>query len=219
LRPTEHIDHSIPSLKLEDELHVAIDIMDEFKVMHLPVVQEDKYIGYISESLVLDSSASTVGELYIAGEKTFTSNEESLYEAVRKLSQHDLTSIPVLNKDKKYLGLITIQSVFSSLSEISAVRSKGGVFSIIVKQQDYSLSELSRILEANGYKVLSLELLTVEDDPLKMEVVLKVNSLELSTAYSALERHGYVINLKFGENIQDLDNADRLDHLFKFLEL
>jgi len=219
VRPTTHIDQSIPALKLEDGLHIAIDLMDEFKILHLPVVEDEKYLGYISESLVLDSNASTVGELIFAGEKTFTTNQESIYDTVRKLSQHDLTAIPVLNRNNKYLGLVTIQSIFKSLSAISAIRSLGGVFSVFVKQQDYSLSEITRILEGNGYKVLSVELLTVDDDPLKVEVVFKVNSQELSTAFSALERHGYIIGLKFGENSQDLDNADRLGHLFNFLEL
>ena len=219
MKPTYNIDHAIPALKLTDEIHYALDLMDEHKVFHLPVVQEDQYLGYVSESILLDSSASTINEIVLAGEKAFTTDQESLYGSARKLAIYDLSTLAVLDKENKYLGIITIQSLFKSLREISAVRSSGGVFSIIVKQQDYSLSVLSRILESNGYKILSVELLTVPDNPLKLEVVFKVNSLDLSTAYSALERHGYTIQLKFGESIQDLDNQHRLGHLFNFLEL
>lgn len=219
MTPSKNIDLSVPALKLSDGLHVALDLMDEFKLMHLPVVDKLKYLGYVSETLILDSNVNTIGELVLAGEKTFTTDQESIYDTARKLSSYDITSIPVLSKDNKYLGVVTIQSIFKSLSEFAAVRSQGGVFSLIIKQHDYSLSEISRILEANGYKVLSLELRTVEEDPLKIEVVVKVNSLDLSTAYATLERHGYTIGLNFGENTRDEDNADRLDNLFKLLEL
>lgn len=217
--PSLNIDHAVPSLTLKDELHVALDLMDEHKLSHLAVVENGVYLGYVSEDLLLASSLHTIGELVLAGETTFTHNQESLYTSVRKLSKHQLTSIAVLGNEDQYLGVITIQSVFKSLAEISAVRSIGGVFSTIIKQSDYSLTELTRILEGNGYKILSVDLLTVADDPMKLEVVFKLNSQDLSTAYAAFERHGYLINLKFGESVQDLDNQDRLDQLFNFMKI
>lgn len=219
MNPSKHIDLSIPALKLSDGLHVALDLMDEFKVLHLPVVDGKKYLGYVSENLILDSTVDTVGELTLAGEKAFTTDKESIYDTIKKLTSYDITSIAVLTADGLFSGVITLQSVFQSLAQLSSVRSMGGVFSVIVKQHDYSLAELSRILEANGYKVLSLELRTVENDALKIEVIIKVNSMNLSTAYATLERHGYTIGLNFGENTRDEDNAGRLDNLFNLLEL
>ena len=88
-----------------------------------------------------------------------------------------------------------------------------------MKQSDYSLAEISRIVENNGYKILSLEILTVADEPLKMELVIKVNTRELSILYASFERFGYFINLKFGDNIQDNDDKDRLEQFLNYLDL
>ncbi len=217
--PSLHIDHSVPALKLIDSIQVGLDLMDEYKIYQLPVVEGKKYLGYVSEDGLLNATVDSIDELVIAGEKQFVSDMDSLYASLKKMIAFNLSSLAVLSTENHYLGVITTHSIIRAFEGVSSIRSEGGVFSIIVSQNDYSLSELSRIIESNGYKVLSVELLTIEDDPLKIEVVFKLNSQDLSTALSALERHGYQINLKFGSYNQDRDNRDRLDHLIKLMNL
>jgi len=216
--PSAIIDHAVPALELSTSIHRALDIMDEFKLSHLPVVRDGKYLGYLSEEILLDAAAEKIEEIVFAGDNVFTTDKEPIYTSVKKLADHQLSALAVLDNEEKYIGMVTVQSIFLALSEISAVRSKGGVFSLRIKQQDYSLFEISRILETNGYKILSVELLTVPEKPLELEVVIKVNTEDLSRAFSALERQGYVAHLQFGENVRDFDNQERLNLLFKFLD-
>ena len=216
--PSLNIDHEIPFLRLEDSIQLGLDLMDEYKLFHLPVVENGQYLGYVSEEILLNATVVTIDGLVLAGEKHFTSDTESLYATLKKLSTLNLSCLAVLDGEKKYLGAITIHSVFAAFSEISSIRSTGGVFSLIISQNDYSLAELSRIIESNGYKILSTELLTVPDNPLKIEVVFKLNSQDLSSVYAALERYGYQINLKFGKDIQDVDNKDRINQLINLLD-
>ena len=217
--PSLNIDHAIPSISLSDDIHQVLDIMDEFKVFHLAVVEEGDYLGYVSEELLLDSSAEKINDVIIAGKDYFTTNSEPLYDSVKKLTKANMSTLAVLGKENEFLGCLSIHSISKSLAEISAVRSNGGVFSLIMKQSDYSLSEISRIVENNGFKILSVEILTVVDEPLKMELVVKVNTRELSILYASFERFGYFINLKFGDNIQDNDDKDRLEQFLNYLDL
>lgn len=217
--PSLNIDHTVPALKLTDEINYAVDLMDEHKLFHLPVIEESKYLGYISEEMLLSSTSDTVDGLVIAGEKQFTSDNESLYGSLKHMSTHNLSALAVLGASNEYLGVITVHSIMKAFSEISSIRSNGGVFSLILAQNDYSIAELGRIIESNGYKILSVDLLTVPDSPLKIEVVFKLNSNDLSTAYAALSRYGYQINLKFGKDIKDNDNKDRIDQLINLLDL
>jgi acetoin utilization protein AcuB len=217
--PSLNIDHSITSLKLDDSINYALDLLDEFKIYHLPVVDGNEYLGYISEGILLNTSADLIGDLVLAGEKVYTSDTESLYSSLKTLANHQLSSLAVLNKDEEYLGVITIHSIFKTFSEISSIRSNGGVFSIIVAQHDYSLAEFSRIIESNGYKILSVELVTVPESPLMVEVIFKLNSYDLTLAYATMERFGYNVNLRFGKNLFDNDNSDRINEILNYLKL
>lgn len=217
--PSLNIDYDVPALRLADSIQLGLDLMDEYKIFHLPVVDGNKYLGYVSEEILLGASVQTINELVIAGEQQYTTDSESLYASLKMFSVLNLSSLAVLNGEKEFLGVITIHSVFRAFAEISSIRSSGGVFSLIIKQNDYSLAELSRIIESNGYKILSTELLTVADDPMKVEVVFKLNSNDLSSVYASLERYGYQVNMKFGKDVQDVNNKGRIDQLINFLNL
>jgi acetoin utilization protein AcuB len=217
--PSLNIDHSLQYLNLDDSVNQALDLMDECKVFHLPVVDQKEYLGYVSEEILLNSSASLIGDLVLAGEKIYTTDHESLYSSIKKMATHQLTTIAVLSHEDEYLGAISTNSVFKTFSEISSIRSNGGVFSVIVAQIDYSLAELSRILEANGYKILSIELVTVPDAPMQVEVIIKVNTTDLTSAVATMERYGYLVNLKFGKDAYDQDDKHKIDQILNYLNL
>lgn len=217
--PSQNIDHTVNALKLDDSVNYALDLLDEYKLYHLAVVDDKEYLGYVSEDILLNTKAELIGELVLAGEKVFTSDSESLYASLKKMSTHQISSLAVLDEENEYLGLITIHSFFKTFAEISSIRSTGGVFSIILPQHDYSLAVFSRILESNGYKILSVELVTVPENPMLLEVIFKLNTFDISSACATMERYGYVINLRFGKNKHDLDTKQRIDEIMNYLNL
>jgi predicted transcriptional regulator len=217
--PSLNIDHSVEALRLDDSINQALDLLDEYKLYHLPVIDGQEYLGYVSEEILLEARGTLIGDLVIAGERIFTSDSESLYSSIKKMAQHNLSSLAVLDSDNQYLGAITTHSVFKTFSEISSIRSNGGVFSVILSQNDYSLAELSRILEANGYKIISVELITVPETPTMVEVILKVNTHELTSAIATMERYGYQVNLRFGKNAYDQDDKQRINEILNYLNL
>jgi acetoin utilization protein AcuB len=217
--PSFNIDLSISPLKLDDSVNYGLDLMDELKVFHLPVVDGQEYLGYVSEEILLNTSADLIGNLVLAGEKIYTTDQESLYTSLKKLATHQLSTLAVLGTEEEYLGTISTHSVFKTFSEISSIRSNGGVFSIIVAQHDYSLAEFSRILESNGYKIVSVELVTVPENPMMVEVIFKLNTYDLTLACATMERYGYNINLRFGKNLLDDDNSQRISEILNYLNL
>jgi len=49
------ITNIIPRLQLQDSIAKAIQLMSDYKLSHLPVVADDKYLGLISEDDLLDA--------------------------------------------------------------------------------------------------------------------------------------------------------------------
>ena len=50
------INHMIPPLKASDDAHKAIVWMEEFRCKHLPVVDNDHLLGFISEEIILETN-------------------------------------------------------------------------------------------------------------------------------------------------------------------
>ena len=51
---TNLINNNIPRLKPQDSVGKALQLISDFKVTHLPVVSENKFLGLISEDDLLD---------------------------------------------------------------------------------------------------------------------------------------------------------------------
>jgi DNA-binding MarR family transcriptional regulator len=98
-----------------------------------------------------------------------------------------------------------------------AFQSEGGILVIAVSVNDYSLSEISRLVESNQAKILSV---IVESDPYspqRLFVHLKINEKDLSRIVATLERFEYqVIEVHQTTNTISLDK-ERLDMLMKYL--
>jgi acetoin utilization protein AcuB len=50
------INHMIPPLKGSDDAHKAIVWMEEFRCTYMPVVEDSKLLGFISEAIILETN-------------------------------------------------------------------------------------------------------------------------------------------------------------------
>jgi len=87
-----------------------------------------------------------------------------------------------------------------------------------VLPQDYSLSDIARIIEYNDAKVLGVFTFEIEGKN-ELEVHLKLNTTILKNILATLERYNYKVTQYFSREdlIDDLDT--RYESLMKFLDL
>lgn len=50
----DHINKNIPQLQLSDTVSKALHLINDYRVTHLPVVSEKKFLGLVSEEDLLD---------------------------------------------------------------------------------------------------------------------------------------------------------------------
>ena len=91
------ITESIPPIKLADTGVRVLRWMDEFKVNHLPIVEGGEYIGLISDADVLDlpSPEESIGNQAIEPEKLFVKENQHIFDAIKLMSEANLSVIPV----------------------------------------------------------------------------------------------------------------------------
>lgn len=111
--------------------------------------------------------------------------------------------------DQTYGGVITVQDTLTSFAQTAAVQLPGGILVLSMNHADYSLSEISRLIEENHAKILSSVIKEDPLDPVKIRVTLKINQVDLSRIVATLERFNYKVIGRYQENKPVAGEKDR----------
>ena len=208
----------IPTLNAKDSGLLALQWMDEFKVKHLPVVDENHLLGLISDTVVLEladpeAALSTVSDKL---EQLYIDESQHIYDVVRMAAEYSLTAIPLVDKELHYVGVVSIYSLIRELSRFASISEPGSVLVLEVNQNDYQLSEIAQIVEGNDSRILSANI-TSRPDSTKLQITLKINRNNLDAVVQTFIRYDYVISASFHEPRFDDALQSRYNELMRFL--
>jgi len=215
------ISSSTPPLHSTDTIEHALGLLMELRVRHLPVVSKgNKLEGILSEEQMLDADGpeSEVSSL-LGAEPIFVLPDAHVFEVTRVMLDSELTTIPVLDADNKYVGLVRRHDLFEWFARLLGTQEPGAILALEVDERDYVLSQIIYSIEQNDVKVLSL---STERSPLngeQLNITLKLNTTDASRVRFILEHHGYKVIAAFGAEDDDEKLADRVQEFMRYLEV
>lgn len=216
---SNHLNNEIPEILPTDSAQQALDMMEEFKVAHLPVVFKGQYLGIISETTLLNSydTFGPISGFQLEHINTYLSPSSYIFDVTQAIVQHQLSIIPIINSQEEFEGVVTLKTLIEAYGNLSSVKSPGSIIEVLLKVTDYSLAEISRIIEVNGSRILSSFIRNYEDDPARIILSLKLDKEQTGAVVATLERHQYNIVAKYLFDTDFDQDAERLQHLFKYL--
>ncbi|MES2592864.1 MAG: CBS domain-containing protein [Bacteroidota bacterium] len=214
------ITDEIPPLKTSDSGLMAINWMDEFKVSHLPIVNNGEYLGLISDSDILDLNITEdeLGKHKLSLIRPFVMEHQHVYEIIKLFSTMKLTVLPVLDANEHYLGLIPLTNLLQQFGTLAATREPGGIIVLEMNVLDYSLSQIAQIVEGNDGKILSCYVNSVEDST-KIEVTLKINKDDISGILQTFNRYNYTVKALFHQSQFSDDMKNRYDSFMNYINI
>lgn len=216
---TEILTNDILPLRPDDNCAQAMTMMSVYRVGDLPVTQGEKLVGIVSEDQVSSvDPEKKIAEFRHSQSYVYVMEDEHIFEILGKLAQNKISVIPVLNKEEKYLGLITQESLLKYYANTYSFKETGSIIVIKVQKSDYSLSELTRVIEMEGAIILASFLSAIQDSN-SLLVTLKINQQEISKILAALERYDYDIHATFMEDEYTSDLKSRYDLLMTYLNV
>lgn len=216
----EVISKEIPPLKTSDTGLKAVSWMEEFKISHLPIVNHTDLLGLVTEEDIynLNAPEEPLGNHHLSLTRPFVRNHQHIYEVIKLVAELNLSVVPVLDDQNKYLGLITISDLVKHLASLSAIKDHGGIIVLELNERDYDLSQIARIVESNDCKVLSVYVNTIPDST-KIEVTLKINRTDLRAVLATFTRFNYLVKASYMETGYDEDLNKRFDLLMNYLNI
>lgn len=213
------INYMIPPLKPDDPVAKAQEWMDEFKTNELPVAKEGHFLGLVDEDMTYDvMDAETISDLPLKGTACFVKHDKHYYDVLSTSYRQGFRLVAVLDKEEKYLGVVSIQDVVEAFAQTSSVNSPGAILVLSIKREDYSLSNISRMIEMNGVKILSTHLTPHLDESSKVRLTLKLDTEEVFQIKTVLENNNIRVESIFNASELSYDEKERLDLLMKYLK-
>ncbi|MFN5642879.1 MAG: CBS domain-containing protein [Sphingobacteriales bacterium] len=206
-------------LQLVDTVAQALSVMENAQITHLPVVDEDRYLGMIDENDLLDVPSDTMlkdlsDRLVIISVKS----SDYFLVAVKLSHVYDLSLVPVANEKQEYEGLIERTQLFHNLAQLTGADEYGSMIVLEMEKKDYALGLLNRLVESNDALITQLN--TWSDPATQlMTVVLRINKEEVSDVVSSFQRHEYTVRYYLGEELFRNELQSNLDHLLNYLNI
>ena len=221
----ELINPSIPALSPLDTVARALSVMAKAGREALPLVSEGVFVGMVTEKQLSDLPDRKIRleSLPPYGTANQVPGSRHMFD-IPALSQtggqlDGLSAIAVTGPGGTYLGSTSLADFAAAFSGIWSTQTPGSIIELSMPERDYSLSQIARLTESNGVKIIQSFTDTEPGEPSHIRLTLKLNQLDPSRVIATLERFGYAVTSRsdFGETISP--DKERLDILLKYLSI
>ena len=216
----ELINDNIPRLQLQDTVRKALQLINDYRVTHLPITVEDKFLGLISEDDLLDADDEklTMEVLQEHFNPSYVKENVHFLNAVNYSNQYQTSIVPVVQQGNELVGVITIVDLLKTIGNFSGANEIGGIIVMEMERSQFAISEISRIVESNDATILHLNT-TIHPDTGLLTVTLHLNKKETTAIVAAFERYEYDVIYNFTDEKFE-DNIDtNYRHLMNYLDI
>ena len=212
------ISNSIPYLHKDDTVFHALQLMNDYHVAHLPVVENEHYLGIISEEQLLQSNEeNTIKELPVTDGTTSVQANDHFLKAIQMAVTNKLSIVPVV-EEKKLVGIVTYNDLLKNASEFMSLSQPGGLIVLELESRNYSFTEINRIVESSDAQLTQLNTFTDPETGI-MQVTIRVSKLEVSDIISTFQRYEYNVKYYFGEELYENELRTNYDNLMNYLKI
>ncbi len=141
-------------------LRDAIEIMHHHSIRHLPVVQDGKMLGFVTESnlrqyLLTDMlNELTTSDVMIINPITVDSNASVDY-AARLIHEYKIGGLPVLEK-RRLVGIITITDILGAFIELLGLLQESARLDVLLDEKKGSIDDVLKLIRDMGSRIISV---------------------------------------------------------------
>jgi len=185
----------------------ANELMEKNRLWMLPVVKNEKLIGYVTKEDVraaLPSPATTLSKYelpevmshvtvadFVRTQNIITVKPETeIEEAAELMAKHDLSGLAVINDTGKLVGHINRSVMLDVLVEEMGLHRGGSRFAIEFKDRPGVMADVSGLISMMGLNFVSAASFYHNDECI---LVFRVQTADLSPILEELEVRGYTI--------------------------
>lgn len=211
---------TLPYLHAHDKVFQALQLMNDYHVTHLPVIEGEKYIGIISEDDLLqaENDNAELETLQQSFNNASVKNDEHFLKAIQVAADNGLSVVPVVTNDNEIAGAVTYTDLLKYASEFMSLNEAGGLIVLEMETRQYSFNEISKLVESNDAQITQLNTTADPETGLTL-VTIRINKPEISDIVATFQRFDYNVKYFFGEELYTNELRTNYDNLMNYLKI
>ncbi len=217
----ELIDPLLPTLRPTDTVGKALDWMQEFRMTQLVLAEEERYAGILSEERLMNADEEDfLTEVQPEHPTVSVQPYQHVYDLLRTTQLYQLDVLPVVTEDQIFVGSISVNELLKRFATDLGTQEEGAILVLQMDDRDYSMSEVSRLVESNDVKIISSYFNSGNYETNQPgRLTLKLNRRNIKAVIATFERYNYVIESVFTAEALDNTDQERLDLLLRYLNM
>jgi acetoin utilization protein AcuB len=212
------ISNHYPAVEPEDPIFRALQLMEDFDIHHIAVLDHKKYLGLLSKDDLLDANDDTpVKDMMSRMLQKSVKPGEHFLSALKLASQHNLSLVPVVDNEHEWTGAIPYSELLKASAQFTGAEEPGAVIVLEMERKSYSFGEISRLVETNDAYITQMNT-SFEAETGLLVVTVKINKMEISDIISTFQRYEYTIRYFIGEEHYENELRYNYDHLMSYLK-
>jgi acetoin utilization protein AcuB len=192
MRVSEIMSQEIVTISPDKRVGQALQLMQKHDIRHLPVLQGDRMVGWITSrdlrEVLLASMLEqiTVGDMMIKAPLSVTA-DTGVEEAARLILEHKIGGMPVLDGDR-LVGVITMLDVIGAFLTLLSLIRHSSRLDLSLEDKPGALEAASKIITEAGAKVLNVAMGPTKGK--KRAYYFRLEKCDLAPIVAALKQKG-----------------------------
>jgi acetoin utilization protein AcuB len=144
-------------------LQECADLMKEHSIRHLPVVENQKLSGLVTESGLRQAFLASmikdldldIEDVMITDPITASANGE-IEDAARIIYRNKIGGLPVVDSDNRLVGIITVVDLVAAFIELMGLLRSSSRIDVILGEEPEAFESASRLIRSNGGEIISV---------------------------------------------------------------
>lgn len=179
----------------ESSIQTAIQLMKTHSIRHLPVVDDGRFVGFVTESdlrgVIIPSMIEDISikDVMITNPIT-VAPQDTVEKAAILLSRHKIGGLPVV-EGEQLVGIITVADVLESFIQFMGVLESSSRLDIVLKEAPGSLEDAVRLIAQCGGQIMSVGVIA-EREP-EAIYAFRLRKMDLTSLIEQLNQAGHKV--------------------------
>lgn len=215
---SEYINNDFKPIDIKETIEVVQDFFNEIAYSHFPVLENDIFIGCIAaEDVETFEVEKKLSDYRYTVEGFFVRTSMSWLDVLEVFARNNSNIVPILDDNNKYIGYYEITDVVKFLNGTPFLKEVGGIIIVEKNTNEYSMSQITQIVESNNGKLLGLFISEATND--KIQITIKITLGSMNEIIQSFRRYNYEIVSEHNEDNYLNILKERSEYLDKYLNM
>ncbi|MDR7371885.1 CBS domain-containing protein [Flavobacterium aquidurense] len=215
---TNYITNDFRAIDSQETIASVQDFFADLNFSHFPVLENGTFIGSIAADDVetFDIDKKAIDYKYTL-ERFFARKSMLWLDVLEVFAKNHTNTVPVIDENNTYIGYYEMEDIMKFFQETPFLKEQGGIIIVQKGLLDYSMSEVTQIVESNNGKILGC--FVSEADLENVQITIKIGVGPMNEIIQTYRRYGYEIISEHQEDTYINSLKERSDYLDKYLNI